>query len=105
MFANSEPFSAIWIFSEEKILGVAASNSQNERRVTIYIWETISYSLRTAELMIMNCCMVQTSKEKNGATEIDQVLGKREREREKGRIWVVWKLRDKGKHQYVSSSS
>jgi hypothetical protein len=49
--------------------------------------------------------MVQTSKEKNGATEIDQVLGKREREREKGRIWVVWKLRDKGKHQYVSSSS
>jgi hypothetical protein len=28
--------------------------------------------------------MVQTSKEKNGATEIDQVLGKRERERERG---------------------
>jgi hypothetical protein len=27
--------------------------------------------------------MVQTSKEKNGETEIDQVLGKREREREK----------------------
>ncbi len=54
----------------------------------------------------MSCCMVQTSKEKNGATEIDQVLGKRERERERerGRIWVVWKLRDKGKHQYVSSS-
>jgi hypothetical protein len=51
--------------------------------------------------------MVQTAKEKNAATEIDQVLGKRERERgrEKGRIWVVWKLRDKGKHQYVSSNS
>jgi hypothetical protein len=31
--------------------------------------------------MIMSYCMVQTTKEKNGATEIDQVLGKREREK------------------------
>ncbi len=66
--------------------GGAASNSQNERRVTIYIQETISYSLRTAELMIMSCCMVQTSKEKMEQQKLTKFEGReRERERERER--------------------